>query len=39
MRFSGYTCWECEFYKDGLCELNGERVGRNKLACRDFELG
>ncbi len=35
----GYTCWECEFYENGICELSGEEVTAKKLACKDFELG
>ena len=38
MKFQGYNCGECAFYKKGICELKEITVGASKVACKDFEV-
>lgn len=38
MKFQGYNCVECTFFRKGHCELKDVTVSANKVACKDFEV-
>jgi len=37
MKYSGFECIDCTFFKKGMCELKDESKTAHKIACRDFE--